>query len=74
MNWLFIAGLVVLSAAHQDVWLWNDPKLVFGFLPVGLAYHAGYTLVVSAFWLWAVLTVWPRRFEDGPRHTTKEEG
>jgi hypothetical protein len=30
---------IVLGLAHQDLWFWRDSTLVFGFLPVGLAYH-----------------------------------
>jgi hypothetical protein len=25
---------------HQDFWLWDDPTVLLGFLPIGLAYHA----------------------------------
>ena len=36
-----IWGLVVLLIIlHQDNWLWNDTTLVFGFMPIGLVYHA----------------------------------
>jgi hypothetical protein len=36
---LLVAGVYVL---HQDFWNWKKAEpLVFGFLPVGLAYHAG---------------------------------
>jgi hypothetical protein len=30
---------------HQDSWNWKDKTLVFGFLPIGLAYHAGFTIL-----------------------------
>ncbi len=33
-------GILVLGLLHQDFWFWDDPTLIFGFLPVGLAYHA----------------------------------
>ena len=37
---------LVLYALHQDVWNWRTAHpLLFGFLPVGLAYHAAYTPV-----------------------------
>ena len=40
--------LVAFFALHQDVWFWRSAEpLVFGVLPVGLFYHAGYTLAVS---------------------------
>ena len=37
LMWIFFAALVVL---HHDWWLWNDGRLVFGFLPIGLGYQA----------------------------------
>lgn len=32
----------VVYALHQDFWFWKSSELVFGILPIGLAYHAGY--------------------------------
>jgi len=55
--YLGIIGLVIL---HYDFWLWDDPTLVFGFLPVGLAYHVAYTLATAALWYFAVKYAWPR--------------
>ncbi len=44
---------------HQDFWLWNDRTLLLGFLPVGLAYHAGYSIAAAALWALAVIFAWP---------------
>ena len=44
------AALIVaaLYALHQDVWFWREARpLVFGVLPIGLFYHAAYTVAVS---------------------------
>ena len=30
---------VALLILHHDWWFWTDGRLVFGFLPIGLAYH-----------------------------------
>ena len=38
--------LLLLFPLHSDLWQWNDARLVWG-LPVGLAYHAAYCVVVS---------------------------
>ena len=43
------AALMVaaLYALHQDFWFWREARpLVFGFLPIGLFYHAAYTLAI----------------------------
>ena len=36
--------VVVFYALHQDFWFWREARpLVFGFLPIGLFYHAAFT-------------------------------
>jgi len=56
----WVWGLVLaLFLLHQDFWLWDDPRLVLGFLPVGLAYHAGYSIATAAVWTLAVRFAWP---------------
>jgi len=59
-----IVLLVLLSALHQDFWWWDsiDP-LVMGFLPVGLAYHAGISLAAAFVWYLATVYCWPRELE-----------
>lgn len=59
--WLAVLALAVL---HQDFWLWDDASLVFGFLPVGLAYHAAYSLVAAGLWLVVARAAWPAEPED----------
>ena len=56
-----IAGLYLL---HQDLWFWRDARpLVFGFLPIGLAYHAAYCLTVAAL-MWGLTRYsWPGHLE-----------
>lgn len=55
---------VVLAILHQDVWNWDNTNLVFGFLPVGLAYHAGYSLTAAIFWSLVIKFAWPTRLEE----------
>jgi hypothetical protein len=40
--------------------------LVFGFLPIGLAYHAFYTLLVFVWMALLVKFAWPKEFEEQP--------
>lgn len=57
--------LLAFFALHQDVWFWREARpLVFGVLPVGLAWHAGYTLAVSAIMAILVRRAWPSHLED----------
>jgi hypothetical protein len=60
--------VLVVYALHQDLWLWRASRpLVFGLLPVGLAYHAAYCLLVALL-MWAmVLIAWPSHLEDQDR-------
>lgn len=51
--------ILLLALLHQDFWNRNDTSLVFGFLPVGLAYHIGLTFAAAAAWLLVVRFAWP---------------
>lgn len=57
---LLVAGYVLL---HQDTWFWKNSTLVFGFLPIGLAYHIGYTLGASVLMAILVRYAWPGDLE-----------
>jgi hypothetical protein len=57
-------GFAVLAVLHQDFWLWDDPRLVWGFLPVGLAYHIGFSIAAATWWAWACRYAWPREWEE----------
>ena len=62
--WIIWIAVIVLGLAHQDVWFWDDRTLVLGFLPIGLAYHAAFSLVAAGLWLCAVKLAWPRHVEE----------
>jgi len=58
-----IIAFVVLFALHQDSWNWDNSTLVFGFIPAGLAYHAGYSVVAAVFWYLVSRFAWPHAVE-----------
>ena len=62
---LLTALVVAVYALHQDLWNWKkaDP-LVFGFLPIGLAYQAGYSILAAALMAVLVKTAWPAHLEN----------
>ena len=63
-GWVAAAAVALLFALHQDFWLWNQARpLVFGFLPIGLFYHAVFTLACSGVLWLLVLLVWPAHLE-----------
>tara|TARA_Y100000590_G_scaffold415023_1_gene512416 strand:+ start:49 stop:327 length:279 start_codon:yes stop_codon:yes gene_type:complete len=58
---LFVFCLYVL---HQDIWYWNVARpLIFGFLPIGLFYHAAYSVAVSVLMLLLIKYAWPSHIE-----------
>ena len=62
-NLVYLA-ILLLTVLHQDFWLWDDPTLVFGVLPAGLAYHVFYSIAAAAVWALAVRYAWPSEVED----------
>lgn len=57
------AAAGVMFVLHQDFWLWSDRSLVLGFLPIGLAYHAGFSLAAATLWAVASRFAWPDEIE-----------
>jgi hypothetical protein len=70
----WLVAILVLYALHQDLWFWREARpLVFGFLPVGLAYHGAYCLVVSGL-MWLLTTyAWPAHLEGAVRAGSRVE-
>jgi len=50
---------------HQDFWFWRTARpLVFDILPIGLFYHALYT-IATAFVIWLLVKyAWPSELEQ----------
>jgi hypothetical protein len=61
----FLFALVaLLYVLHQDLWFWRTARpFVFGFLPVGLFYHAAFTLSCSVVLALLVKYAWPGHLE-----------
>ncbi|MCX8155361.1 MAG: DUF3311 domain-containing protein [Verrucomicrobiae bacterium] len=58
------AFLVVVYLLHQDFWNWRKIEpLIFGFLPIGLAYHAGYSILASITMAVLVKFAWPAELD-----------
>lgn len=63
--WFAVAALALLYLLHQDFWFWREARpLVFGFLPIGLFYHAAFTLASSAVLWFLVSSAWPSQMEN----------
>lgn len=63
MRHFIVVAAIVLAILHQDFWLWDDTTLLFGFLPIGLGYHAAYSCLAAALWAAAVKWAWPSHIE-----------
>jgi hypothetical protein len=76
MKWLLVIVVLVVAVLHQDSWFWKDRALVFGFLPIGMAYHALYSILASLTMALLVKVAWPTHLEQtaplGPVDPTKE--
>lgn len=71
---IFAYGLVItLAILHQDFWFWNDSTLVFGFMPVGLAYHGLYSVMASAVWAFVLFKAWPSHLDEFADSPYEEE-
>jgi hypothetical protein len=69
---LLVISVLAMYSLHQDVWFWRTARpLVFGFLPVGLFYHACYTLAAALLMAITAKYAWPRRLEDELEHQAK---
>lgn len=68
-------GLVILLLLiHQDFWFWDDPTLVFGFMPVTLLYHAGISVAASITWYLATVFAWPLDDDEEETEAQPEKG
>ncbi len=72
---VMIIAAVALYVLHQDFWFWRTAKpFILGFLPIGIAYHAGYTIAVSVL-MWALVTyAWPGHLEEIAEDLTASSG
>ncbi len=67
MKWILALAVLAVALLHQDFWFWKDRSLLLGFLPVGLAYHMGYSVLAAAT-LWALVRwAWPSHLEEDER-------
>jgi hypothetical protein len=62
---LITALILVVYALHQDWWNWRSVEpLILGLLPVGLAYHAGYSVLTAILMAILVKIAWPTHLEE----------
>jgi len=63
-RWLLAITVAVFYLLHQDMWFWDTARpLVFGFLPIGLFYHAAYSVAIAGLMLLLIRYAWPTQLE-----------
>jgi len=69
--WVAVIALIIL---HQDFWFWDTYEpLVFGFMPIGLAYHVGLSIAASVVWYLATRFCFPVQ-DESPAASAATEG
>ena len=64
-RWTAVAMVASLYVLHEDFWFWRASRpLVFGFMPIGLFYHAAFTLACALVMGLLVARAWPAHLES----------
>lgn len=64
MKKVVIGLFFLMLVLHQDCWLWENDAAVMGFIPVGLFYHACYSVAVALLAALAIRFAWPVKLEE----------
>ena len=64
MKYTLTLLVFVMLTLHQDTWNWFDKSLVFGFLPIGLAYHGFYAVMAAVMMAVLVKFAWPKNLDE----------
>jgi len=60
MRFILVGIVIAAYLLHQDLWFWRTARpLVFGFMPMGLFYHAVFCLLCSVVMILLVKFAWP---------------
>ena len=70
MPYLLALAVLVFYGLHQDFWFWRraDP-LILGFIPIGLFYHALYSVAVAGLMWLLVRYCWPGHLAEASEST-----
>src|SRR5688572_5423160 len=62
---LLVLVVIAIYVLHQDFWFWRTARpLIFGFLPIGLFYHALFSVAASGVMWLLVKYAWPSHLEQ----------
>ncbi len=60
---LLYLAIAVMYVLHNDIWLWDDARIVLG-LPIGLLYHVGFCAAAVGLMVLLVNYAWPAEYDD----------
>ena len=66
--WLFFILMLLL---HQDFWNWSMDGISYLGMPIGLFYHAIFSIACSFLGAWSVIRAWPEKWE---KYAEEKEG
>lgn len=67
-------AVILLYILHQDIWFWRTARpLIFGVLPIGLFYHACFSVAASLLMWMLVRFAWPSRIEREVEQLSPQE-
>ena len=62
---LLALAVLALYGLHQDIWFWRTARpLAFGVVPIGLFYHACFSVAASLLMWLLVAHAWPGHLEE----------
>ncbi len=64
MKYGLAVWVMLVILLHNDLWNWTNKTLVFGFVPIGLAYHIGYAFLACLTMILLVKFAWPSHLEE----------
>lgn len=65
MGYLLALAVLVFYFLHQDFWFWRQARpFVLGFIPIGLFYHAAYSIASAGLMGLLVKYCWPGHLEE----------
>ncbi len=70
MPYLLAFAVLVFYGLHQDFWFWGQAgPFILGFIPIGLSYHALYSLAAAGLMWLLVRYCWPGHLEEAVEGT-----
>ena len=74
---LLVVAVITLYVLHQDFFFWHTARIFgvipFGFIPIGLLYHACFSVAASLLMWLLVKFAWPAHLEREIEQSAPEE-